>query len=325
MTEPRAIVFSKYHGLGNDFIVVADARFDVKRRSRGAEGPLSSASKSYLARLARSICDRHTGVGADGLLILSAAREKGHDARMRVFNADGSEAEMSGNGIRCAAAYLASRDRATRSLHLETAAGVKSIQSVAVRGRSGHAARDRSRNGSWIFRVGMGIPILDPGKIPFDAGEFPAPIIGFPLSTRNGVAQVTQVTVSSVGNPHCSVFVPDFESVNWPELGREIETNPLFPNRTNVEFIRVISRSHVEVRFWERGVGKTQSSGTGSCAAVVACVLHGLTERNVRVRTLAGTLQVAWPEAGPQGQEGEVTLTGPAEVVAEGTYYFRRS
>jgi len=168
----------------------------------------------------------------------------------------------------------------------------------------------------------MGIPILDPAKIPFQANEFPPPIAGFPLTTRNGV---TQVTVSSMGNPHCSVFVPDFESVNWPELGREIETNPLFPNRTNVEFIRVISRSHIEVRYWERGVGKTQSSGTGSCAAVVACVLHGLTERNVRVRTLAGTLQVAWPEAGPQGQEGEVTLTGPAEVVAEGTYYFRRS
>jgi diaminopimelate epimerase len=127
-----------------------------------------------------------------------------------------------------------------------------------------------------------------------------------------------------MGNPHCSVFVGDFESMDWPALGGEIEVNQLFPNRTNIEFIRVISRSDIEVRYWERGVGKTQSSGTGSCAAVVACILNKLTDRRVRVHTLAGTLDVAWPDVGREDQPGEVTLTGPAQFIAQGTYYFRR-
>jgi diaminopimelate epimerase len=167
--------------------------------------------------------------------------------------------------------------------------------------------------GKWLFRVGMGAPVLEPAKIPFKAGDSAVPIKGFPLRTQRGVLQAT---VTSMGNPHCSIFVKDFASLDWASLGREIETNPLFPNRTNVEFVKVISRKEIAVRFWERGVGHTMSSGTGSCAATVASILNGLTGRQVRVRTQAGSLLVAWPE------NGEIILTGRVERIAQGTYNY---
>jgi diaminopimelate epimerase len=279
------VFFSKFHGLGNDFLVV------------GAIGLPHSLSKFVLA-----ILDRHTGIGADGLLVMMPPQNKKHDARIRFFNADGSEAEMSGNGIRCAGAFLAELSPARRTFFIETLAGVKSLKKI------------KEEKGKWLFRVGMGTPVLEPTKIPFKAGDFPAPIKGYPLRTPQGVVPVT---VTSMGNPHCSIFVDDFASLDWASLGHELETNPLFPNRTNVEFVKVISRKEIAVRFWERGVGHTMSSGTGSCAAAVASILNGLTKRQVRVRTEAGSLQVAWPE------NGEVTLTGPVERVAQGTYDYR--
>jgi len=279
------VPFAKFHGLGNDFLVVG---------GKGLPHPLS--------KFVPAILDRHTGIGADGLLVLIAPRDKKLDARLRFFNADGSEAEMSGNGIRCAGAFLAELSPARRTFLIETAAGVKSLEKV------------KEAKGKWRFRVGMGAPVLEPAKIPFKAGDFPAPVKGFPLRTQQ---DVLTVTVTSMGNPHCSISVEDFASLDWEDLGREIETSPLFPNRTNVEFVRVISRKEIEVRFWERGVGHTMSSGTGSCAATVASILNGLTERQVRVRTEAGSLQVDWPE------DGEVILTGPVERIAEGTYNYQ--
>ena len=308
MTERMNVRFVKFHGLGNDWLVA------------GAEGLARS-----LAKFARAILDRHTGIGADGLLVIMAPQNKKHHARVRFFNADGSEAEMSGNGIRCAGAFLAERSPAKRTLLIETAAGVKTLEKV------------KEGKGKWLFRVGMGAPVLEPNEIPFKAGHYPAPIKGYPLRTQQGVLPVT---VTSQGNPHCSVFVRNFDplvpcaarvepngirpvasaagpsNLGWERLGREIETNPLFPNRTNVEFVKVISRKEIAVRFWERGVGHTMSSGTGSCAAAVACILNGFTERQVRVRTDAGPLQVAWPE------NGEVILTGPVERIGYGTYTY---
>ena len=311
----KNVPFAKFHGLGNDFIVV------------GAEGLPHSLSK-----FVRAILDRHTGIGADGLLVVMPPRVKEHDARVRFFNADGSEAEMSGNGIRCAGAFLAELSPVRQAFLIETAAGLKSLRKV------------KEEKGKWLFRVGMGAPVLEPAKIPFKAGDFPPPIKGFALRTQRGVVQAT---VTSLGNPHCSIFVKDFESIDvapvpraagpapaptsrgatlpeteglrldWESLGREIETNPLFPNRTNVEFVNVISRKEIAVRFWERGVGHTLSSGTGSCAAAVASILNGLTGRQVRVRTEAGSLQVDWPE------NGEIILTGPVERIAQGTYNYR--
>jgi diaminopimelate epimerase len=280
----KNVPFAKFHGLGNDFIVV------------GAEGLPRSLSKFVPA-----ILDRHKGIGADGLLVVMPPHNRKHDARVRFFNADGSEAEMSGNGIRCAGAFLAELSPVRQAFLIETAAGLKSLQKV------------KEEKGKWLFRVGMGAPVLEPAKIPFKAGDFPPPIKGFALRTQGGVVQAT---VTSMGNPHCSIFVEDFSSLDWENLGREIETNPLFPNRTNVEFVNVISRKEIAVRFWERGVGHTMSSGTGSCAATVASILDGRTERQVRVQTQAGSLLVAWPE------NGEIILTGPVERIAQGTYNY---
>jgi diaminopimelate epimerase len=311
MTKDIDVPFAKFHGLGNDWLVV------------GAEGLPRSLSK-----FAPAILDRHKGIGADGLIVVMPPHNKEHDARVRFFNPDGSEAEMSGNGIRCAGAFLAELSPLRKTFLIETAAGLKSLEKL------------KEEKGKWLFRVGMGAPILEPAKIPFEAGDFPPPITGFVLRTQAGVVQAT---VTSMGNPHCSIFGKDFEGIDvapassrqsrqdggatlagaeglrleWESLGCEIETNPLFPNRTNVEFVRVLSRNEIDVRFWERGVGHTMSSGTGSCAAAVASILNDLTERQVRVRTEAGSLRVDWPE------NGEVTLTGRVERIAQGTYNYR--
>ena len=176
------VPFAKFHGLGNDWLVV------------GAEGLPHSLSK-FVPR----ILDRHTGIGADGLMMVMPPRNKQHAARVRFFNADGSEAEMSGNGIRCAGAFLAELSPLRQSFLIETAAGLKSLQKV------------KEAKGKWLFRVGMGAPVLEPAKIPFKAGDFPAPIKGFALRTQRGVVQAT---VTSMGNPHCSIFVKDFENMD---------------------------------------------------------------------------------------------------------------
>jgi len=284
MSKNLEIPFAKFHALGNDFIVA---------RARGLPRSLPA--------LARAIADRHAGVGADGFLVVLPPHSRKHTARVRFFNADGSEPEVSGNGLRCVGAFLLTEKRSRRRLEIETAAGVKSLRLV------------RGEKGKWTFEVAMGAPILAPADIPFLARFARAPIVGFPLRTRSGTLAVT---LTSMGNPHCTVFVAGFASSDWRGLGSEIEANELFPNRTNVEFVRVISRREIEVRFWERGVGETMSSGTGSCAAVVACILNGLTDRRVRVRSVAGDLKVEWPD------QGEVKLSGPAQRIALGTYFF---
>lgn len=300
MKETIQIRFVKLQAVGNDFIVTAadKIRPATARASRPPGRPLQTA---FLARLARAICDRHTGVGADGFLLVLPPQNPENHARVRFFNADGGEAEMSGNGIRCVAGVLAESRRRAGILRIETLAGVKTLEKI-----SGKAER-------WIFRVEMGRPILEPEKIPFTGPGASAPVRNFPLPTSQGKRRVT---VTSMGNPHCSLFVSDFDRINWRAVGQEIETNSYFPNRTNVEFIKIISEREIEVRYWERGVGQTASSGTGSCAAVVASILNGHTKRSVRVRTLAGNLQAAWQE------NGEIALVGPAEKIAQGIYFY---
>jgi diaminopimelate epimerase len=286
----KTVPFVKYHGLGNDWLVVLDRH-------------VPAAVPSF----ARSILDRHMGVGADGLIVVMKPTSRGHDARLRFFNPDGSEAEMSGNGIRCAGAFLAERKPQKRTLEIETLAGVKTLE------------KGKSSEGKLTFRVRMGAPILAAARIPVKPAEtisLPAqaePLLRFPLKTHRGDLPVT---VTSMGNPHCSVLVADYETVDWLRLGQEIEQNEHFPNRTNVEFVRLVSKDEIEVRFWERGVGHTLSSGTGSCAAAVAAILNGLTDRRVRVRTEAGILEVFWP------QGGEVVLTGPAVKIMIGSYMY---
>lgn len=295
MKNALRIPFVKLHGLGNDFIV-SDMGKKLAPQSRMRAKAPSAVS---LGRLAAAICDRHTGVGADGFLLVQPARRRDNNVRVRFFNADGSEAEMSGNGIRCAGAFLMESGDFASPLRIETLAGVKVLEAA------------KGGKGKRVFRVSMGQPILEPERIPFLAKRASTPVLGYPLALKAGTQRVT---VTSMGNPHCSVFVKNFEAIDWPEVGREIEIHRRFPNRTNVEFVRLISRREIEVRYWERGVGITASSGTGSCGAAVASILNGFTGRRVRVRTVAGTLEVEWPEG------GQVLLTGPAQWIAEGVY-----
>ena len=291
------IPFAKYEAAGNDFIIVRvedlpNAGGDVRAQAR------------RLGNVARAILARHTGIGADGLFVASIPADSRHHLAVRIFNADGSEAEMSGNGIRCAAAWFLDAPKRRRgrrgktfgTLAIETAAGVKEIEYV------GDRRADR------LFRVNMGTPILHPAAIPF-SGDAKAPVTGYKLPLSHGPLEVT---ITSLGNPHCSVFVHGFDDLDWRALGCEIERHPLFPNRTNVEFVRVLSRRQIEVRFWERGVGETASSGTGSSAAAVAAALNGLTQRKVRVTTAGGELRVDWTKS------GEVFLTGPVRLVGGG-------
>jgi len=301
------IPFSKYQAAGNDFIIVR-----AQDPSRGRTG--GPAQTRRLAAFARGILAQHTGVGADGLFVAAPPSARTHHLAVRIFNADGSEAEMSGNGIRCAAAWLldgneavgrgrpgTSRKKRLATLAIETVAGVKTVECVG------------GERGSWVFRVNMGKPILEPGRIPFAGKGAKTPVIGYMLPLSLGTQKVT---VTSMGNPHCSLFVKDFSDLDWRALGREIERHPLFPNRTNVEFVRVLSRSLIEVRFWERGVGETASSGTGSSAAAVAAALNSLTRRKVRVRGRGCELEVDW------AMSDELYLTGPARLVAEGYYEY---
>lgn len=299
----RNIPFFKYHGLGNDFIVAGAETIPAALSRQGGRPARRGARRvSGLNDLAKAICDRHEGVGADGFLVVSSSSRPRIDATARFFNADGSEAEMSGNGIRCIAAYLLRIRKRRRRLNVETPAGLRSIEVV------------RAIAGGWVFKIEMGEPVLNPGQIPFAGKNAQAPVVGYPLKTSHGQFRIT---VTSMGNPHCTLFAKNFDGISLQDIGREIETHPLFPNRTNVEFVRVLSRNEIEVRFWERGVGQTASSGTGSCGAVVASILNQFTRRRVRVRTLAGQLEVAYP------QGGQVLLTGPAVHVASGIFQYR--
>jgi diaminopimelate epimerase len=278
--------FSKLHGLGNDFLFF----------SPGA-GP-SPAAPGDLARL---ICNRHTGVGADGLILLSVEKTDPAEAGFRVFNADGSEAEISGNGLRCAAAFLVWCGAVkSPKILFRTAAGERPAEVLSSHGPL------------FEVRIGLGVPLLAAKDIPFEDGQSLDRVFDCPLFV---VKRTFPVTCVSMGNPHCSLF---FDAMpphsEWRTIGAGIETHPFFPQRTNVEFVRVVSRKEIEVRFWERGVGETLASGTGSAAAAASAMLKGLIDRAVTVRTAMGSLMVEWPEG------GELFQTGPAEVVFSGDY-----
>jgi len=250
----------------------------------------------------RRVCDRRYGVGADGIAFLAVPGNKpGVDADLRLFNSDGGEAEISGNGTRCAAAYLVEKGCNRTSMTIGTLAGAKKLRLI-------------SRNANrFEFEMAMGSPIFHAAAIPFQPpARVAEPIVGFALPLSTGQRTVT---ITSMGNPHCSVAVEDFDW-DWRSCGREMEQHPFFPRRTNVEFYRTLSNHEIEVRFWERGVGETPSSGTGSCAAAVAAILNDHAESPVTVGTPGGDLLVRWE---PDG----VFLTGPAEITLQGEILLR--
>jgi len=294
--------FSKLQATGNDFILV-----DARTR----EGEWS--------KLARAMCDRHFGVGADGLILVQDSTSA--DLKMRIFNSDGSEAEVSGNGLRCFARYAIEKGlnapissessrveprlhRGNRSLTIETLAGVRKVKAYT------------SRNKVNRVEVNMGLPQFQPDQIPVkvkvDIPIASGPILGYPLLI-DGKKLI--LSLLSMGNPHAVSFssqpIADFPLA---EIGPKVERHPIFPQRTNFEVARVLSRGKIKARVWERGVGETLACGSGACAIAVAAQLLDHVETQVDIMLKGGTLTISWDRV------GEVLLTGPVEEVFTGEW-----
>lgn len=286
--RPLRIEFTKMHGLGNDFVVIDD---------RGAELDLAPEAVEW-------ICDRNFGVGADGLILVREPADREADFAWWFRNADGSVAEMCGNGIRCIAKYVADRGllpSGCDTVRIETALGVMPID----------IARDTAGLVESVT-VDMGRPVLRPEDIPSEmrCGANDDRVVDCPLETEAGTFDVTLV---SMGNPHCIIWVDDVEDYPVTEMGPLVENHPHFPRKTNVEFAQVIDDSTVRLRVWERGVGETLACGTGACATVVAGVLGLRLGRRATVELPGGELEVRWAE------DECVFMTGPATEVFDGT------
>lgn len=276
--------FVKYQGLGNDFILID---------SRHATNP------SVSPELAVQMCNRHFGIGADGV-ILALPGQAGTDYTMRIFNSDGSEPEMCGNGIRCLAQFLADLTGVAgeeTAYHIHTLAGTISPRLA----------------GEGQVTVDMGIPQLMAADIPTTLVKPTEKVIACPLEVAG---QSWQVTCVSMGNPHCITFVADGSAISLAATGPQFENHPAFPQRTNVEFIEVVRPDYLKMWVWERGAGATLACGTGACAAVVAGVLAGKSQRHCTVELPGGCLEIDWGAA-----DGRVYMTGPARRVFAGEYF----
>jgi diaminopimelate epimerase len=264
------------HGLGNDFVMI-----DARQRS-----------VPRLREKAEAICDRHMGIGCDQIIVIAKSRKA--DYRMQIFNADGSEVEMCGNGIRCFAKYLWDRKdkiiRRKKYLDVETPAGIIRPRMIS----------------SEEVEVDMGSPILDGSAVPT---TFKGEVVDKPLKIGGKTYNITAV---SMGNPHCIIFTDDADGVDLENIGPVIENHKAFPNRTNVEFVQPISRSRIKVRVWERGSGITLACGTGACASAVASTLNKKTGRKARVDLPGGALKIEW------SKNDRVLMTGPAVEVYSG-------
>jgi len=283
-----AIPFIKMHGLGNDYVYV-----DCFRNGLPADP----------AGLARAVSDRHFGIGGDGLILVcqpsEAAKAQGADARMRMFNADGSESEMCGNGLRCVAKLVHDHGICQKPrLLLETGRGLLPVDLEVKGGKVSRA------------RVEMGQPILQAALIPTTlAGD---PPIEQPVETPWGTVKLTCV---SMGNPHAVAFVDKITDQMVHEVGKYLETCSAFPKRANIEFVEVVVRNRFVMRVWERGSGETLACGTGACAVAVAGILTGRLDRKCTGKLLGGELELEWP-----GEGQTVYMTGPATEVFSGIW-----
>ena len=275
--------FIKVHGLGNDFILLEQAAYEGRD----------------LAKLAIRLCDRHTGIGADGLLLVAAPGREDADIRMRIINQDGSEAEMCGNGIRCFARYVFEQGLVSGTeFRVETKAGVMVPHISVEDGR----VKD--------VKIDMGKPALERQAIPMDGSA--GTVLAEKLVLEDGSSYA--ITSMFMGVPHTMVFVDSLGDELVSSVGRRIEKNPVFPQGTNVNFVVIHGRSKIEVRTWERGAGATLACGTGCCASAVAACLNGYTDRNVTVQVQLGSLQIQY------AADETVWMSGPAEIVYRGVW-----
>ena len=277
--------FTKMQGIGNDYVYVNCFQETVKDP----------------AKTARIVSDRHFGVGSDGLILIKPSEKA--DFEMDMYNADGSRGAMCGNGIRCVAKYVYDYGLTDKTrITVDTASGVKTLE---LQVENGKAVR---------VKVDMGAPILEPERIPVKSEK--ERVMDAPVSVGGAEYRMTCV---SMGNPHCVVPVEDVDGLEIEKIGPLFENHPMFPDRVNTEFIRVLDRNTVQMRVWERGAGETWACGTGACAVAVACALNGWTEEKVLVKLRGGDLEIFWDR-----DKNTVFMTGPAAVVFEGEIDLRQ-
>ncbi|MEJ6951034.1 diaminopimelate epimerase [Natronospora cellulosivora (SeqCode)] len=277
--------FTKMHGAGNDFII-------INNLSKNQKG-FNCNDLSYLAK---KLCNRNYGIGGDGIILVLPADYKKNDYQMRIFNSDGSEAEMCGNGIRCFAHYIMEKNLSEKNkFTIETKAGIIKTEMISYQ-----------ENKSQV-KVNMGIPEFKAKNIPvlIEEEDF---ISNYSLKIDEEIYKLNFV---SMGNPHTIIFFDDLDEISIKELGPRIETHKIFPQKTNVEFIEIKDRNEINMKVWERGAGETLACGTGACASVVAGIKNTLLNEEVLVHLAGGDLFIEW-----SGKE--VWMTGPAETVFEG-------
>lgn len=271
--------FTKMHGIGNDYVYVNCFEESIKNP----------------AEVSKFVSDRHFGIGSDGLILISPSARA--DFRMNIYNADGSQAEMCGNGIRCVAKYVYDYGLTDKTeISVETLAGIKYLKLQVENGKVA------------TVEVNMGAPILEPKEIPVAVEE--SPVINVPVEVKGKTYHMTCV---SMGNPHAIIFMDNVKELDIEAIGPYFENHTVFPKRTNTEFVEVIDRNTVNMRVWERGSDETLACGTGACATTVACILNNKTEDEVTVHLLGGDLKIRWDR-----KENQVYMTGPATVVFDG-------
>ena len=271
--------FTKMHGIGNDYVYVNCFEESVKNP----------------AEVSKFVSDRHFGIGSDGLILISPSAIA--DFRMNIYNADGSQAEMCGNGIRCVAKYVYDYGLTDKTeISVETLAGIKYLRLQVENGKVASV------------EVNMGAPILEPKEIPVAVEE--SPVVNVPVEVKGKIYHMTCV---SMGNPHAIIFMKNVKDLDIAAIGPYFENHTVFPKRTNTEFVEVLDRNTVNMRVWERGSDETLAGGTGACATTVACILNDKTENEVTVHLLGGDLKIRWDR-----EANQVYMTGPATVVFDG-------
>ena len=274
------VKFTKMHGLGNDYVYMDAINQKIENRSE----------------LAKFVSDRHFGIGSDGLILICPSEKA--DFRMQMFNQDGSEAEMCGNGIRCVGKFVYDKGLTNKTtITVETLAGIKTLVMTEKNGKIE------------AVRVDMGEPILEPKLIPVISEENPVKNLQLKVEDKE-----FKFTCVSMGNPHAVAFIEeDVNDFDICKYGAKLEVNKAFPNKANIEFINVIDDKTLKMRVWERGAGETLACGTGACASAVAAMLNGYTSREVTVHLLGGDLKIEWSKA-----DNHVYMTGTATTVFEG-------